>query len=74
MLQGGKGKIGVSVQPSLLAGSYPSCKHVATLIEFRRKVAVVRDHATGQYWVIPYAAINLEGADVRIRESRIEPS
>jgi hypothetical protein len=44
-------------------------QHAATLIEFRRKEAVVRDQATGQYWVIPYAAINLEGADVRIRES-----
>jgi hypothetical protein len=44
-------------------------QHTATLIEFRRKEAVVRDLSTGKCWLISYAAINLEGADVRIRES-----
>lgn len=44
-------------------------QHSATLIECRRKDVVVCDHATRQQWVIPYAAINLEGADIRIRES-----
>lgn len=44
-------------------------QHTATVVEFRRKDVVVRDRGMGQYWVIPYAAINLEGADVRIRES-----
>lgn len=43
--------------------------HAGQLLELRRKQAVVRDTATGQRWLISYAAINLEGADVEIRES-----
>lgn len=38
------------------------------LLELRRKQALVLDTATGQRWLIPYAAINIDGADVEIRE------
>ncbi|HHY48873.1 MAG TPA: hypothetical protein GYA10_03915 [Alphaproteobacteria bacterium] len=38
------------------------------LLELRRKQALVLDSGTGQRWLIPYAAINLDGADVEIRE------
>ena len=40
----------------------------ALLLEFRRKNAAVKDIETGKSWLIPYAAINLDGADVEIRE------
>ena len=33
------------------------------------KEVLLRQAATGQFWRIAYAAINLDGADVRIRES-----
>lgn len=36
--------------------------------ELRRKQAVVLDLATQKRWLISYAAINLDGADVEIRE------
>jgi len=38
------------------------------LLELRRKQAVVLDLATQKRWLISYAAINLDGADVEIRE------
>ncbi len=38
------------------------------LFELRRKQAVVLDLATQKRWLISYAAINLDGADVEIRE------
>ena len=38
------------------------------VLELRRKQAVVLDLATQKRWLISYAAINLEGADVEIRE------
>jgi len=38
------------------------------ILELRRKQAVVLDLATVKRWLISYAAINLEGADVEIRE------
>lgn len=38
------------------------------LLELRRKQAVVRDLETRKRWLISYAAINLDGADVAIRE------
>ena len=37
-------------------------------MELRRKQAVVLDLATQKRWLISYAAINLDGADVEIRE------
>lgn len=40
----------------------------ATLLEMRRKTAVVQDLVSKQIWVISYAAINLEGADVEVRD------
>jgi len=38
------------------------------VLELRRKQAVVLDLATQRRWLISYAAINLDGADVEIRE------
>ncbi len=38
------------------------------VMELRRKQAVVLDLATQKRWLISYAAINLDGADVEIRE------
>lgn len=42
--------------------------HRGQILELRRKQAVIRDLATDQRWLIPYAAINLDGTDVAIRE------
>lgn len=39
------------------------------VLELRRKQAVVLDLATQKRWLISYAAINLDGADVEIREN-----
>jgi hypothetical protein len=38
------------------------------VLELRRKQALVLDLDTQERWLISYAAINLEGADVEIRE------
>lgn len=38
------------------------------MLELRRKQVVVLDIATRKRWLISYAAINLDGADVEIRE------
>ena len=38
------------------------------VVELRRKQAVVLNLATRKRWLISYAAINLDGADVEIRE------
>ncbi len=38
------------------------------LLELRRKQAVVLELSTQKRWLISYAAINLDGADVEIRE------
>lgn len=42
--------------------------HAGKVLELRRKQAVVLDPATGKRWLIAYVAINLDGADVEIRE------
>ena len=42
--------------------------HQGQLLELRRKQAVVLDLGTQKRWLISYAAINLDGADVEIRE------
>ena len=42
--------------------------HQGQILELRRKQAVVLDLATQKRWLISYAAINLDGADVEIRE------
>lgn len=42
--------------------------HQGQILELRRKQAVVLDLATQKRWLISYAAINLAGADVEIRE------
>lgn len=38
------------------------------VLELRRKQAVILDQDDGRRWLIPYVAINLDGADVQIRE------
>lgn len=40
------------------------------VLEMRRKQAVVLDRDDGRRWLIPYVAINLDGADVQIRERK----
>ncbi len=42
--------------------------HKGQLLEMRRKQAVVLDLETQKRWLISYAAINLDGADIEIRE------
>ncbi len=39
-----------------------------TVLELRRKQAVILDQDDGRRWLISYAAINLDGTDVQIRE------
>jgi hypothetical protein len=41
----------------------------AQVLELRNKRVLVRDEQDGRSWLIPYAAINLAGVDVRIREA-----
>ncbi|MFZ4538578.1 hypothetical protein [Propionivibrio sp.] len=38
------------------------------VLELRRKQAVILDKDDGKRWLISYAAINMDGADVQIRE------
>lgn len=40
------------------------------VLEMRRKQAVVLDLDDARRWLISYAAVNLDGADVRIREHK----
>lgn len=40
----------------------------AQILEMRRKLVLVQELATQKRWLIDYAAINLDGADVQIRE------
>ena len=42
--------------------------HQGQILELRRKQAVILDLATQKRWLISYAALNLDGADVEIRE------
>jgi hypothetical protein len=42
--------------------------HVGPLLELRRKQAVVLDQETRRRWLISYAAINLDNADIEVRE------
>jgi len=42
----------------------------AQVLEMRRKEVVVLDMDDGVRWVLSYAAINLDGADVQIREQK----
>lgn len=48
----------------------PAANHTrqAQVLELRRKQAVVLDLETKKRWLISYAAINLDGADIDIRE------
>jgi hypothetical protein len=39
------------------------------IIEFRKKEVLVRHLETGALWLIAYTAINLDGADVRVRNN-----
>lgn len=40
------------------------------VLELRRKQAVVLELDTGKRWIVSYAAFNLDGADVQIREHK----
>ena len=40
------------------------------VLELRRKQVVVLDKDDGRRWLIPYVAINVDGADVEIREQK----
>ncbi len=40
----------------------------ASIVEFRRKQLLIENIKTGQTWLVPYVAINLDGVDVTIRE------
>ena len=42
------------------------------LLEMRRKQAVVLDSDDARRWLISYAAINLDGSDVQIRENKTQ--
>ena len=42
----------------------------ARVLELRRKQVILRDLDDAKSWIIPYAAINLDGADVQIREHK----
>ena len=39
-----------------------------TILELRRKQVLLLDHGDGQNWFTSYASINMDGADVQIRE------
>lgn len=43
--------------------------YAGQVLEFRKKEILVRQQDTGKLWLIAYTAINLGGADVRIREN-----
>jgi len=40
------------------------------VLELRRKQVLLRDMDDVESWIIPYAAINLDGADIQIREQK----
>jgi hypothetical protein len=40
------------------------------VLELRRKQAVVLDNDDGRRWLVSYVAINIDGADVQIREQK----
>lgn len=46
-------------------------QHEATILELRRKDVVVRHESDKRRWAIPYTCINLQGADVKIRETGV---
>lgn len=45
--------------------------YAGQILEFRKKEVVVRHQDTGKLWLIAYTAINLDGADVRIRDNPV---
>ncbi len=46
--------------------------HKGQLLEKRRKQAVVLDLETQKRWLVAYAAINLDGADIEIRDQPVK--
>lgn len=46
-------------------------QYEATVLELRRKDVVVRHDTDKRRWIIPYTCINLQGADVKIRETGV---
>jgi hypothetical protein len=66
----------ISVQKQLLIGQQinyyedsSNTELTGQVLEFRRKHVVVHDPATNKRWLIAYTAINLGGADIKIREA-----
>lgn len=46
-----------------------NAKRYGHILELRRKVALIVDRDDGRHWLIDYASINLDGADVQIRQT-----
>ena len=46
-----------------------NAKRFGKILELRRKNAVVLDRDDGKRWLIEYPSINLQGADVQIRQT-----
>lgn len=46
-----------------------NAKRYGKILELRRKVALIIDRDDGKRWLIDYASINLDGADVQIRQT-----
>lgn len=55
-------------QPIEYFDTQSNALHRGQVVELRRKQAVILDNEDGKRWLIPYVAINLDGADVQIRE------
>ncbi len=69
----------LAIQPRLQIGQPVEYFHAQAnrlcrgkVLELRRKQALVLDQDDGRRWLIPYAAINLDGADVQIREQKTQ--
>lgn len=58
-------RIGVSIE---YFDSQANTLRRGQVLELRRKQVVILDQDDGRRWLIPYVAINLDGADVQIRE------
>lgn len=46
-----------------------NAKRYGKILELRRKVALIIDRDDGKRWLTNYASINLDGADVQIRQT-----
>jgi hypothetical protein len=62
-------KVGQDVQ---YFGPQSNALRRGKVLEMRRKQAVVLDMDDARRWLISYAAINLDGSDVQIRENKAQ--